>query len=129
MKSLDMSSGVPLYLQIAAGIRADHLSGRYRAGDRIPAVRELALALKINPNTVAKAYRQLQEEGFLESRQGGGNYIARLPQSREERERRKRLSELLDTLLAESDALQIPRCEVKEMLEQKLNQKEKEPES
>ncbi len=67
---LDMASGVPVYLQIAAGIRAERLSGRYRTGDRIPPVRELALALRVNPNTVAKAYRYLQEEGFLESRPG-----------------------------------------------------------
>ena len=126
MFHLDMASGVPVYLQIAAGIRAERLSGRYRTRDRIPPVRELALALRVNPNTVAKAYRCLQEEGFLESRPGGGNYIAPVPSEMENAEREIHLSNLLDSLLRETDALQIPRSRVEAVLKQKLNREEME---
>ena len=122
---LDMASGVPVYLQIAAGIRAERLSGRYRTGDRIPPVRELALALRVNPNTVAKAYRYLQEEGFLESRPGGGNYIAPVPSETDHAEREAHLSKLLDSLLRETDALQIQRSRVEAVLKQKLNGEER----
>ena len=124
MIHLDMASGVPVYLQIMAGIRAERLSGHYRTGDRIPPVRELALALRVNPNTVAKAYRCLQEEGFLESRPGGGNYIAALPDTDESAERETRLSELLDSLLRETDALRIPRSQVEAMLKRKQQNRE-----
>ena len=72
---IDINSGIPIYLQIVTEVKNAALFGRYRHGDRIPPVRELALALRINPNTVAKAYRILQDEGWLESRPGGGNFI------------------------------------------------------
>lgn len=109
---IDITSAVPLYMQIVLGIKAERLTGRWRTGDRIPPVRELASSLRINPNTVAKAYKILQDEGVLESRPGGGNFIA--PQEDEvlRRERESRLEEEIVNLLAKTDQLGIPRAEV-----------------
>jgi GntR family transcriptional regulator len=73
--SIDLDSPVPAYQQVVRSIRIEILSGRLKNGDRLPPIRELAKILKLNPNTVAKAYYTLDEEGFIESRQGSGNWV------------------------------------------------------
>ncbi len=118
---LNASEAGPLYAQVAARIREQWLSGRYREGDRIPPVRELALALRINPNTVARAYRLLQQEGILESRPGGGNFIAEVPAAARTEERTRRLDELLGEFLRATDALHIPRNEVATALQRQIH--------
>lgn len=70
-----MEDGVPFYLQIADLIRQQILAGRYRAGEKLPSVRDLAVELRVNPNTVARAYMLLQTEGTLEGRHGGGSFV------------------------------------------------------
>jgi len=72
---IDIQSGIPIYLQITEQIKLSVLSGRYRSGDRLPSVRELAVGLRINPNTVVKAYQMLKDEGITDSRPGGGNFV------------------------------------------------------
>ena len=109
---VDPAGNIPLYQQIADGIRAETLSGRRREGEQIPSVRELASALRINPNTVAKAYRMLQEEGVIESRPGGGNYIAKRDASAVETERAARLDAEINSFLSQTDSYGIPRTDV-----------------
>ena len=72
---LDASSGVPPYLQLVHQVRQSLLLGYLRAGDRLPTVKELAGDLAINPNTVVKAYRQLEHEGLTGGRPGQGTFI------------------------------------------------------
>ena len=72
---LDASSGVPPYLQLVHQVRQSLLLGYLRAGDRLPTVKELAGELAINPNTVVKAYRQLEHEGLAGGRPGQGTFI------------------------------------------------------
>jgi GntR family transcriptional regulator len=72
---LDASSGVPPYLQLVHQVRQSLLLGYLRAGDRLPTVKELAGDLAINPNTVVKAYRQLEHEGLAGGRPGQGTFI------------------------------------------------------
>jgi GntR family transcriptional regulator len=72
---LDGSSGVPPYLQLVHQVRQSLLLGYLRAGDRLPTVKELAEDLAINPNTVVKAYRQLEHEGLTGGRPGQGTFI------------------------------------------------------
>ncbi|MFA5137859.1 MAG: GntR family transcriptional regulator [Elusimicrobiota bacterium] len=76
MIRIDTDSPVPIYDQIKAGLRGLVTRGALRPGDQAPSIRTLALDLKVNPNTVARAFRELVLEGFLESRRGGGNFIA-----------------------------------------------------
>ena len=76
---IDLDDAVPIYAQIERQIRALLGSGTWKPGDRLPSVRETAVRLKINPLTVQKAYRNLQEEKLLESRPGAGVYAARVP--------------------------------------------------
>jgi GntR family transcriptional regulator len=72
---LDASSGVPPYLQLVHQVRQSMLLGYLREGDRLPTVKELAGDLAINPNTVVKAYRQLEHEGLAGGRPGQGTFI------------------------------------------------------
>jgi GntR family transcriptional regulator len=72
---LDASSGVPPYLQLVHQVRQSLLLGYLREGDQLPTVKELAGDLAINPNTVVKAYRQLEHEGLAGGRPGQGTFI------------------------------------------------------
>lgn len=72
---IDSESAVPVYLQVIQRLKIEILSGRLKNGDRLPPIRDLAKILKLNPNTVAKAYSALESEGFLESRPGSGNWV------------------------------------------------------
>ena len=74
--SLDQSEGAPIYRQIIQQIEHAILSGRMRPGDRLPTIRSLAVELKTNPNTIAKAYGELEIRGILATQVGSGTYIA-----------------------------------------------------
>jgi GntR family transcriptional regulator len=74
--SLDPENGVPIYRQIIQQIEYAILSGRMRPGDRLPTIRSLAVDLKTNPNTIAKAYGELEILGILETQVGSGTYIS-----------------------------------------------------
>lgn len=75
---LDPRSGVPPYRQLVDQVRQAILVGMLRAGDQLPPVREVVTQITINPNTVHRAYRDLEEEGLVEGRQGKGTFIAEL---------------------------------------------------
>ena len=72
---LDTRSGVPTYLQLVDQVRRALLLGYLRDGDRLPTVREVAAALVVNPNTVAKAYRELERAGLVVPRAGQGTFV------------------------------------------------------
>lgn len=76
MIQIDPNSPVPIYDQIKAGLRGLVTKGLLKPGDQAPSIRSLAVSLKINPNTVARAFRELAQEGFLQSQRGDGAYIA-----------------------------------------------------
>jgi GntR family transcriptional regulator len=73
-------SSLPPYVQIVEQVRQALLSGLLRPGDRLPTVKEVVAALAINPNTVLKAYRDLEREGLVEGRQGVGTFVTRRPE-------------------------------------------------
>ena len=76
---LDPKSGVPIYRQIQDQIRYGIASGRLRPGEQLPTVRALAVDLAVNPNTVIKAYTELERQGVLTTEQGSGTFVASLP--------------------------------------------------
>ena len=76
---LDFRSGVPIYTQIVEQVRQQVVSGKLRPGDQLPTVRALALELRVNFNTVARAYRLLDEAGIISTQQGRGTYILDAP--------------------------------------------------
>jgi GntR family transcriptional regulator len=73
--SIESGSPLPIYRQLIYLVKLEILSGRLEQGDQLPSIRELAKSLKLNPNTVAKAYYTLEAEGFVESRRGSGNWV------------------------------------------------------
>jgi GntR family transcriptional regulator len=75
---IDPSSHVPIYLQIADGIRAAVAAGVYRAHEVLPSLRAMALELQVNPNTVQRAYDELEREGLVYSKRGRGLFVAEL---------------------------------------------------
>jgi GntR family transcriptional regulator len=77
--ALDPKSGVPIYRQIQDQIRYGIGSGRLRPGDQLPTVRALAVDLKVNPNTVIKAYTELERQGVVTTEQGSGTFVAPVP--------------------------------------------------
>ena len=86
---LDLHTGVPAYRQIVDQVRGGLASGALAAGDQLPTVRQLAVDLAINPNTVVRAYKELELSGLLETHQGTGTFISarKLPDRVAERER------------------------------------------
>jgi GntR family transcriptional regulator len=79
MFRIDAGSGVPIYRQLVEQVRRDVMLGRLAAGDQLPPLREVVDALAINPNTVVKAYAELEHEGLVVRRQGMGTYVAAAP--------------------------------------------------
>lgn len=77
--TLDPKSGVPIYRQITDQVRHGIASGRLTPGEQLPTVRALAVDLKVNPNTVIKAYSWLEQQGVLTSEQGSGTFVAEPP--------------------------------------------------
>jgi len=95
-------SSLPIYRQIADQIRQAVVSGTITVGDALPSVRALARELVVNPNTVAKAYTELTRDGFLESQQGRGVYVAERRQVFSKAERTRRVEAALDAFLGEA---------------------------
>jgi len=102
---IDLASSLPASEQIVRGLRATLLAGQFRPGDQLPSVRQLAVDLGVHHNTVAGAYRQLAEEGWLDLRRGRGATVierpAPTPTPRAEAEFRKALEEVVVKALAE----------------------------
>jgi DNA-binding transcriptional regulator YhcF (GntR family) len=92
--ALDLHSGVPVYRQIIDQVRAGVSSGSLKAGDQLPTVRQLAVDLEINPNTVMRAYRELELSGLLETHQGTGTFIANRKPQKDSAERDRKLAQL-----------------------------------
>ena len=100
--AIDQADRTPVYAQLERGIRSAIATGRLAVGDQLPTVRQLAVSLRINANTVAKVYAFLERAGVLETRRGVGTFIAArtaLPQ--EEALRRTELNRVVDRFLAE----------------------------
>lgn len=92
--SIDAHSGVPLYRQIIDQVLVAVSSGALHPGDQLPTVRQVAVDLSINPNTVMRAYREMEIRGLLTTQQGTGTFISAKPAERDDGERRRRLAQL-----------------------------------
>lgn len=79
--ALNHRSGIPLYVQLKNHLRYDIQSGKYTAGEQLPTIREMAVALVIDVNTVARAYAELENEGLLERKRGKGTFVAQQPRA------------------------------------------------
>ncbi|HJN44706.1 MAG TPA: GntR family transcriptional regulator [Vicinamibacterales bacterium] len=103
--SIDPRDRTPIYAQLERGLRAAIATKRVRPGDQLPTVRQLAVALRVNANTVARVYAELERAGVLETRRGVGSFISATPaQARPPREHERRLRAFVTRLLADAEA-------------------------
>ena len=99
--------GVPIYVQLVRQIKYLVSSGRLKAGEQLPPVRKLAEQLLVNPNTVARAYRELENEGLVASRQGSGVFVAEGVSPLARREQNRILLDRIDMLLTEARQMKV----------------------
>ena len=99
-----MASGIPAYRQIIDQILGGIASGALAPGDQLPTVRQLAVDLAINPNTVVRAYRELEIRGVLSTQQGIGTFITRQTVNPDEAERQRQLNQLVAEFMARAGA-------------------------
>src|SRR5271167_1747404 len=102
--ALDLHSGMPVYRQLIDQVRSGIASGTLNAGDQLPTVRQLAVDLAINPNTVLRAYRELELGGLLETHQGTGTFISEKKINRNNAERERQLGQLAGDFAARAGA-------------------------
>ena len=112
---LDLHSGVPVYRQIIDQVQGGMAAGTLVAGDQLPTVRQLAVDLAINPNTVVRAYRELELGGLLETHQGTGTFISEKKVVRNSAGRERQLAQLAGEIAARAGAAGFT---VKELVEQ-----------
>jgi len=101
---LDLRSGVPVYRQIIDQVLGAMASGRLASGDQLPTVRQLAVDLSINPNTVIRAYRELEIRGFLDTHQGSGTFITPQPVQQDNEERQRKMDGIVSDAIARAGA-------------------------
>ena len=116
---LDSSTGVPFYRQIIDQVLLAVGDGRLKPGEQLPTVRQLAVDLSVNLNTVAKAYREMEIRGIVQTQQGTGTFVAARAGAKS-REKRKALQDLVDRLLANAEALGVPMEDVVEALVERV---------
>ena len=105
--NIQFDESKPIYLQIADAIKKAIVRGEYGMGDKVPSVRELAIELKVNPNTVQHAYQELLREGVIFTKRGQGNFVTEDPAKLKEL-REGMLNQLVDTFVSDLKEIGIP---------------------
>ncbi|MBS1700500.1 MAG: GntR family transcriptional regulator [Armatimonadetes bacterium] len=111
--------GVPIYLQIVNQVKLLVASGRLEPGEELPAIRGLAEQLMVNPNTVARAYRELENEGVVTKKRTAGTYISEGAPRLSRPECIRILTERIDALLAEARQMNVPTHEILDLVRQR----------
>jgi GntR family transcriptional regulator len=103
--AIDDRDPTPIYAQLERGLRAAVATRRLQPGDQLPTVRQLAVTLKINANTVARVYAELERAGVIETKRGVGSFVTATPsQAHPPREHERRLRAFVTRVLADADA-------------------------
>jgi GntR family transcriptional regulator len=118
---ISSADGVPIYLQIVNQVKYLVAAGRLAPGDEMPPIRVLAEQLLVNPNTVARAYRELEGAGLVEKRRTAGTYVSDQGSPLARKERLRILTDRVDALLAEASQMNVPVEDVVKLIEQRGN--------
>ena len=120
MFKVDESRGIPIYQQIVEGFKHDILAGTYAPDTRLPSIRDLAMELKVNPNTIAKAFQDLEGLGIIYFKRGMGAFVS--PQSREDRmkQAKQELTQHLQQIIQLARQFGISAEELKTLLDSQL---------
>src|ERR1041385_966185 len=122
---LDVQSGVPVYRQIIDQVMGGVAAGILSGGDQLPTVRQVAVDLSINPNTVMRAYREMEIRGVLETQQGMGTFISQKKVKRDDVERRRQLNQLVAEFVSRAGAAGYTVADLIEQLRERQNDLEK----
>ncbi|MFZ4081985.1 MAG: GntR family transcriptional regulator [Pirellula sp.] len=115
---IQAQGGVPIYLQVMQQIKYLVASGRLQPGDELPSIRTLAEQLIVNPNTIARAYRELETAGVVEKRRTAGTFVAQAGSPLARKERLKLLKQRVDQLLVEAFQMGFDLDEVLKLVQQ-----------
>jgi GntR family transcriptional regulator len=118
---LDLKSGVPFHRQIVDQIRCGIVSGRLLPGEQLPTVRDLAVQLEINPNTVRKAYSDLELLGTLDTQQGTGTFVSHQQIEIADAEKQRMLKQLCEELVARGHQYNLTLTDIVEYLQGRTN--------
>jgi GntR family transcriptional regulator len=116
---ISANDGIPIYHQIVTQVKHLVAAGRLKPGQELPPIRILAQQLLINPNTVARAYRELEAAGIVSSRRGAGTHVSDEGSPLAQKERLKILNDRIDALLAEAAQLEVDFGQLTEMIEKR----------
>ena len=119
---IDPTHRLPMYEQLKQQIREAIARGKLEPAEKLPSVRELSRQLVINPNTVARVYRELEDEGVLNNQQGSGTYVADRREETGRRARRQPMARLIDELLTQAIHLGMPYDEVVRLLAERAGE-------
>ncbi len=122
---LDLASGVPVYRQLIDQVQGGIASGSLVSGDQLPTVRQVAVDLAINPNTVMRAYRELEIRGVLETQQGTGTFISNRKPQHNQAERDRQLDQLVSDFVARAGAAGFTVQQLMESLREVLSDTER----
>lgn len=120
MIKIETASFVPIYEQIKKEIKRNISFGIFKAHESLPSIRDLASELIINPNTVARAYRELEMEGFIYTKKGKGCYVSDISSSLIKKERRGILNNIFDEAIRETKNFNLELNEIKRLFEYRL---------
>src|SRR2546426_10223677 len=118
---INFRSGKPVYLQVVDQIKAAAAAGALRVGEALPSIRPLAEELRVNRNTIAKAYGELESQGVIESIPGKGCFLKPNNSPLKKEVRRKLLIEEIDQAVVQAHHLQVPRAEFLELARERLD--------
>jgi GntR family transcriptional regulator len=118
---ISFKSGTPIYLQIVEQVKAAASSGALQPGEALPSIRPLAEELRVNRNTVAKAYSELENQGVIETLPGRGCFLKENHSGLRKEVRRKLLIEEVDRAIVQAHHLQVPRDEFIELIQERLD--------
>lgn len=118
---VNFKSGMPIYLQLVDQIKAASASGALRPGEALPSIRPLAEELRVNRNTIAKAYSELENLGVIETLPGRGCFLKENHSALRKEVRRKLLIEEIDRAVVQAHHLQVPRDEFLELIDERMD--------
>jgi GntR family transcriptional regulator len=121
---LNFKSGKPVYLQVVDQVKAAAASGAVRAGEPLPSIRPLAELLRVNRNTVAKAYAELESQGVIETIAGKGCFVRANDTPYKKTVRLELLTQVVDEAVVQAHHLQVPRGELVRLVEERFETSE-----
>ncbi len=123
MFKVEETSGIPIYMQVVTGLKWEILSGIYGPDDRLPSIRDLAIELRVNPNTIAKAYQEMESLGIIYFKRGQGAFVAPLSKEERMKEAKEKMVRLLAEVLDIANNLGIEKDEILMILDEQLRKR------